>query len=136
MNFTTRNLTEYDYNVLVNWWKFWRFTPPPQSILPNNGLGGIMIVDEYGYYSCAGFLYETNSKIAWIEYIVSNPNEKDKKTRNESLKYLILELTSIAEEKGYIATFSSIKNENLINKYIECGYVPSLGKCTELTFKI
>lgn len=136
MNFISKPLTSEDYKILTEYWKFWRFTPPPQSILPDNGLGGIMILDESGQNLCAGFLYETNSKIAWIEYIVSNPNEKDKKTRNESLKYLILELTSIAEEKGYIATFSSIKNENLINKYIECGYVPSLGKCTELTFKI
>jgi hypothetical protein len=78
-----RWISNDDYATLVEWWKFWRFVPPTQEILPNNGLSGLVVTDENDNMICAGFLYATNSPIAWIEFIVSNPNVKDKKIRKE-----------------------------------------------------
>jgi len=123
-----------DYDKFVGWWKWNRFPVPPKQMLPDNGLGGLKITGEDGIDICAGFLYETNSKIAWLEFVVSNPGIKDKKIRHESQIMLIANLTVLAEEKGFEAVFSSVKNPSLIKKFIEVGYTPN--QTTELMIKI
>ena len=94
-------LEENDYETLCIFWNFWNFTIPPKNCLPNNGTGGIKIVDANNTIICAGFLYETNSGIAWLEFIVLNPFIKDKKMRYNAQIELISLLTVEAEEKGY-----------------------------------
>ena len=128
----SRWISNDDYSILVEWWKFWRFFPPTQDILPNNGLSGLVITDENDNMICAGFLYATNSPIAWIEFIVSNPNVKDKKVRKESLTFLIQELTNLAKENNFKVIYSSLKNENLMNKYLECGFKKAGTNTTEM----
>lgn len=129
-------LQESDYNRLCKFWKWWKFSIPPRECLPNNGLGGIKIVDETGEIICAGFLYETNSKIAWLEFIVSNPFVKDKKIRYDAQIELISFLTVEAEEKGYTAVFASVTHKSLIEKYIKVGYTPNPVNSTELVMAI
>jgi hypothetical protein len=36
---------DYD-DILVGWWKDWRWTPPSRDFLPLNGEGGFMIYDD------------------------------------------------------------------------------------------
>jgi hypothetical protein len=129
-------LEDKDYEVLCEYWTWWKFSIPPRNCLPNNGLGGIKIIDENGTIICAGFLYETNSGIAWLEFIVSNPAVKDKKLRHYAQIELISMLTIEAEEKGFSAVFASITNENLIKKYIEVGYTKNPINSTELTIAL
>ena len=116
-------------------WKFWRWKPIKKELLPNNGLGGLKITDENGIDICTGFLYETNSGIAWIEFIVSNPEIKDAKIRSEGRKNLIMYLTLHAENRGFKVVFSSLENENLISEFKENGYFESKNKTKELTIK-
>lgn len=131
-----RFLDSSDYDILVEWWKFWRFQPPTREVLPNNGLSGIVIEsEEYGMI-CSGFLYITNSPISWIEFIVSNPLVKDKNTRNKALLMLIDELTLLAKNNGSNVIYSSLKNENLINKYLDSGFVKGGINATEMIKKI
>ena len=40
MKFNARKLTEQDYKMLVSWWKWWRWSPPAITLLPDNGTGG------------------------------------------------------------------------------------------------
>ncbi|MBP9793951.1 MAG: hypothetical protein KBC56_08135 [Flavobacterium sp.] len=129
-----QKIQKTDYEKFVDWWKWNRFPIPPSRMLPNNGLGGLKIVSDGGIDICAGFLFETNSGIAWIEFIVANPDIKDKKIRHESQIMLIANLTVEAEEKGFEAVFSSVKNPSLIKKFIEVGYTPN--QTTELMIKI
>ena len=72
MKFNLRVLEKDDYDTkLIHWWKDWGFEAPKKNLLPANGLGGIMI--EYDKTPvAAGFVYETNSDIAWVEWIISN----------------------------------------------------------------
>jgi hypothetical protein len=129
-------LQEADYGKLCKFWKWWKFSIPPRNCLPNNGLGGIKIVDKTGEIICAGFLYETNSAIAWLEFIVVNPFIKDKKLRYDAQIQLISLLTVEAEEKGFSAVFASITHKNLIEKYVEVGYTPNPIPSTELVIAV
>lgn len=70
-----RYIEQSDYEMLVDWWKFWKFPAPPIEMLPDSGV----IVNKNGVDICAGFIYFTNSKTCWIEFIVSNPNVRQKR---------------------------------------------------------
>ena len=50
MKFNARKLNDKDYDCLVNWWKWWRWTPIPKNFLPDNGTGGIMIEKENKFW--------------------------------------------------------------------------------------
>ena len=71
MNLNVKVLKEEDYdNILVNWWKDWRWTPPSKDFLPDNGKGGYMVYED-DTPICAGFMYLTNSKVVWCDWIIS-----------------------------------------------------------------
>ena len=55
-----------DYPTLVKWWEDWGWEAPSKDFLPDNGKGGIMILDG-DVPICAGFTYVTNSKVAWVD---------------------------------------------------------------------
>jgi hypothetical protein len=125
-----------DYDILCEYWKWWKFSIPPKDCLPNNGLGGIKIVDDTGAIICAGFLYETNSGIAWLEFIISNPYIKDRTVRSDALIMLISYLTIEADEKGFKAVFASITHKALIKKYVQVGYTKNPINSTELVIAL
>lgn len=127
-----RLLKPDDYQILVGWWKFWRFTPPSIEFLPDYGTGGIILEDEEGTAYCAGFLYETNSDVAWMEFIVSNPGIKDKKLRSQSLDFLIEELSNFALREGFTWIFSSLKHPSLIKAYESQGFLKGTEGATEM----
>lgn len=132
--YSVRILEENDYIELQQWWAFWRFPAPPQDCLPNNGTGGIMLSKD-GIDIVAGFIYFTNSKLAWLEYIVSNPNYKEP-DRKELICSLIEEIGFVAKSKGYRAIFTSVKNENLVKRYEECGYVKGSNNTYEMILSL
>lgn len=129
--FSHRLLTEHDYPVLCQWWRDNRFTPPAREMLPDLGAGGFM-VDNEGLEICAGFLYMTNSNMAWIEYVVANFQVKNRKLRREALKYLIEQLGQYAKNAGYRIAFTSLKNEHLKKRYMDVGYMIGTENTTEL----
>lgn len=119
--FKVRRLTEEDYPELCDWWNFWPgWKPIERDMLPENGTCGLMVY-KGDINICAGFLYFTNSKIAWQEFNISNFNYKDK-DRKEAIQLLINELSNIAEGKGFKVIFTSVKNPNLIKHYEACGF--------------
>ena len=127
-----RYLKHEDYdNSLVGWWKGWRWTPPSRDMLPENGCGGV-IASKDGIDICAGFIYMTNSKTAWIEYIISNPEYKDRSNRNEAIEMVINVLTLIAKDKGFKYAYTSLKNQHLIKKYNNCGFMIGDSNCQEM----
>jgi hypothetical protein len=121
---------DYD-NILVGWWKGWRWTPPAKDMLPQDGAGGLIVsIDKVDV--CAGFIYFTNSKTVWIEYIVSNPEFKDRDSRVIALDTLIYTLTDIAKDKGYKFAYTSLKSNPLIERYEACGYQLGSSGCQEM----
>lgn len=131
---TYKYLEDKDYNTLCQWWNWFRFTPPPKDFLPQNGTGGIMIFKN-NIPVCAGFLYITNSKVFWLEYIVSNPKYKDD-DRKQIIQQLILELCIIAKNKGAEYIFTSVKNQHLINHFVKVGFTIGSTNTTEMALKL
>ena len=131
MEFECRTLVESDYDdILLGWWKDWKWSAPPRDFLPQDGKGGIMISKD-GRDICAGFIFFTNSKTAWCEFVVSNFHYRED-DREEALLFLIETLSEICKKSGYNIVYTSLKSKPLIDKYVECGYNIGSKNCTEL----
>lgn len=116
-----------DYEKLVEWWRFWRFPAPSLVNLPTTG----MIVNLNGIDAVCGFIYLTNSNMCWLEFIVSNPDLKNKKDREDCINECINKLCNLAKEMGYGFVYTSLKNQNLQNKYMACGFIEASTNCNE-----
>lgn len=130
-----RRLEHNDYDMLVGWWKDWRWTPPTREMLPENGKGGILVLDD-SVPVCAGFMYQTNSGIAWIEFIISNFQYKDKAKRAEAITYLVEVLTNMAKVAGFTICYSISMNASLSNIFKASGYKTGATNFVELIKKI
>jgi|TARA_Y100000289_G_scaffold48334_1_gene48798 hypothetical protein len=123
MELNIQKLKEGDYEkLLVNWWKDWQWDAPPKNFLPDNGTGGFMVYNK-NIPICAGFIYKSNSKVAWVDWIISDKNYKDKESRKEGIIYLIQALTEICKQLGYAYCYALVKHEGLIKTYEDLGYI-------------
>jgi len=134
MELQVRALQESDWEDLVSWWKWWRWPEINKAMLPMNGLGGLMVYKN-DTPIVAGFLYLTNSKAVWLDWIVSNPNYKSK-DRKEALELLIKSLEDVAIVQGYDIIISLTKNPHLINTHKKLGYTVDEKPSHEITKKI
>jgi hypothetical protein len=128
--FKSRLLEESDYPQLVEWWKWHRFSPPLQEMLPDNGTCGIMLSKD-GINICTGFIYFTNSKMCWIEFIVSNPDYRES-DRKECLELLINSLCNLAGNYGFKVAYTNLKNASLIDRFTDCEFVKGSVNTTEM----
>jgi len=136
MNFTIEPLQEGDYeNILCQWWRDWRWDPPSKEFLPEDGTGGFMVYDE-GVPVCAGFMYRTNSKVVWCDWIISNFGYKNKQGRKEAIELLISTIVELAGESGNKFVYALIKNKPLINTYSKLGFTEASSYTTEMIKKI
>lgn len=118
-----RVLEENDYDqILVGWWKDWGWEAPTRDFLPDNGKGGFIVFDD-DIPICAGFLYVTNSKVAWVDWIISNKKYTDRNKRSNALDLLIETLTNLGEGTGNKYAYALIKHPNLIDRYKRFGYI-------------
>lgn len=129
MIFEIRELKGTDYeDILVGWWKDWRWTAPPKDFLSNIGF----IVYDGDTPVCAGYLYTTSSKVVWVDWIISNFNYKDKYKRKEALSLLVQTLTNYAKWSGSNYCYALIKNKSLINTYKDLGYIEGDSYTSEM----
>lgn len=115
-----RLLTEKDYETIVKWWKWWRWPVLPQSMLPDGGKGGYMI-EKNGTPIICGFVYLTNSKIAWLEWIVSNPDYREK-DRKQAIEMLINHVEDDCKSLGMTHVFSIGRSKSLIDIHEKLGW--------------
>lgn len=108
-----RFIEDTDYETLSTWWAAYKFPVVPKDSLPKNGF----IIDN----TCAGFIYCTDSNIAWLEFVIANPHAS-KEARKEGLQKLLLGLTGLAKELGYKVIFSSVNHSGLMERYLEAGF--------------
>lgn len=123
MELYIRELNESDYdNILVDWWKQWGWEPPQRDFLPDNGKSGIIVYDQ-DTPICAGFMYITNSKVAWVDWIISNKEYTKKPHRKDAIKLLVSTLTGICKNTGSKYVYALIKSRHLIETYEQLGYI-------------
>lgn len=106
-----------DYATIQQWWEqHGSFAPRPEHLSTT----GIII--EADNPLCAGWLYNTDSKICVFEFVVSNPNVS-KELRDAALTLLIEEIKKIASDRGYRLIYSSVKGMKYINRLQAAGFV-------------
>jgi hypothetical protein len=116
----TRTLTESDYEILTNWWKAWGWPILVKDMLPDNGTGGIM-VENKGENIVAGFLYWSNSKLVWLDWIISNP-KVSRDIRQEAIKKLILTAERMTKEAGSKYMMSISRSNSLLKTHEQMGW--------------
>ena len=116
----TRTLTESDWETLSDWWKAWKWPVMAKDMLPDNGTGGIMVENE-GENIVAGFLYWSNSKMVWLDWIISNP-KTNRDIRQEAIKKLILTAESMTKEAGSKFMMSISRSNSLLKIHKELGW--------------
>lgn len=123
MKLNVRKLNPSDYDdILLGWWEDWGWdVAPDREILPNNGTGGLIVYDDETPV-CAGFVYQTNSKLSWVEWVVSNKQYRKKPNRKMALELLIRSLTMVAESTGSKYCYSLINSDFLNGIYENSGY--------------
>ena len=93
MELNIRRLKDSDWETLVSWWNDWPdWVNPPKDFLPENGTGGLM-VEKNNKPIVAGFLYFTNSTAVLLEWVVSDPDYKEK-DKKKAIDEISLDLSS------------------------------------------
>ncbi len=132
MIFDIRPLTEEDYQShITRGWSDWGWTAPVKDFLPDNGKGGIIVLDD-GEPVCAGYLYITNSKVAWVDFIISNKEYRKKPHRGNAIGLLIETLTNLAKKNGSKFCYALIKHKSLQETYEKLGYIQGDSYTSEM----
>jgi hypothetical protein len=121
MELKVRILQDEDWDTLCGWWDSWpKWVNPPKSFLPDNGKGGLM-VEKNGKPIVAGFLYLTNSDAVLLEWIVSDPEYRDK-DRKQALELLITSAENTCKALGKVYMFTIGRNKHLIETHKKLGW--------------
>lgn len=134
MELSLRALKESDYEDMCSWWKWWRWPEISKATLPMNGMGGLMVYKDE-ILIAAGFLYLTNSNVALIEFIVSNPNYRQS-DRKDALEVLIMGLEDVARSQGRDTIVSFARNKSLMNIHEKLNYTVDKNPSYEISKKI
>lgn len=125
-------LKDSDWNTLVKWWDSWpEWQAPAKDFLPDNGKGGF-IVEKQSKPIVAGFLYTTNSKAALLEWIISNPEYREK-DRKQAIELLIKGAENVCKNQGIRYIFSIGRSQHLINTHKQLGYTVDEKPSYEIT---
>ena len=136
MELSIRPLNDRDYeDLLVGWWRDWKWPAPDKDFLPSDGTGGIMVMHG-DIPICAGFMYATNSKVAWVEWVISNRNYRDKENRAKAILLLVSTITDICKNSGFKYCYATLKSQSLIHIYEDLGYVSGGSDGVEMIKKI
>jgi len=134
MELKVRALQESDWDTLQSWWKWWRWPEVSKEVLPMNGIGGLMVYKE-DIPIATGFLYLSNSKVAWLDWVISNPKYKEK-DRKESIELLISSLEDVARQQDYSVIISITRSKPLIDTHKKLGYTIDSKPSYEISKKI
>jgi hypothetical protein len=125
-----RQIQDGDYeNILAKWWGEWGFeSAPPKEMLPDTGF----IAFDEDVPVCSCMVYMTNSKIAWITWVLSNREYRKKPNRRLILKDMLEEACQSAKRAGYNAVFTVTNNAHAIRNFKDAGFITSSTNAHEL----
>lgn len=118
-----RLVNDSDYDMLCGWWDDWGWTPPQKDFLPTIGV----VVEEVA----AGFLYVTNSKVCWVDWIISDKNYRGE-DRDDIINVVLASLEEISKDYDAKFLYALIKHKKLMEKYEAMGYVKGDSDAVEM----
>jgi N-acetylglutamate synthase-like GNAT family acetyltransferase len=124
-NLNVRKIRLQDYEYIDKWWEEHGFTHLSKSILPMNGLGGIIIEKEKPI--AAAYLYLTNSKVGYIDNLITDPKYVSK-DRFDVILMLIRACEQMANEVGCVEIWAMTDSEGIIERCKALGYSTSERK--------
>ena len=120
-----RKIELEDYEFINKWWVQQGFVALSKDILPMNGLGGIVI--EKDKPIAAAYLYLTNSKVGYIDNLITDPKYISK-DRFDIILMLMQACEKMAEEVGCLELWAMTESEGIIQRCKALGYSTSERK--------
>ena len=114
-----RQVTMEDYKQIDSWYKKRGELRPKMIILPNDGLGGFVVEKDEKPIAVI-YLYLTNSKMGYFDFLMSDP-DYIKKDRSEIIMSLFHYCTKKAILTGCECVFVTTAVTGVINKMKELG---------------
>ena len=118
-NIIIRPIKEEDYQFIDKWWQQIDKAPPPRSLLPENGLHGLMACKNNRPIVCT-YLYLTNSKFGYCDYMISDNNYKGR-DRFEIVLKLMDTSIGTAWELGCEDFWLITKNKGMLKRCKDLG---------------
>ena len=128
MELNVRLLRDKDYETIVSWWKWWKWPVLPKQSLPPTGL--MVEKGDTSIVSC--YIYITNSTGALLEWVVSNPEYREK-DRKQAIELLLIAAEKMLKDQGVTYVFSIGRNKNLIDTHKKLGWIIDSKTSTEMT---
>ena len=120
MELKVKTLIKEDYEELCSWWERWDWPILSKDMLPGEGTGGVM-VSKNNVNIVAGFLYWSNSKLVWLDWIISNP-KVSRDIRREAIKKLILTAEHMTKKAGSKYMMSISRSNSLLKTHEQMGW--------------
>ena len=120
INTTIRTIKEEDYTHINKWWEDHGETPPELSMLPDRGLGGV-IIEKNEKPIAVVYLYLTNSAIGYIANAITNPGYKSR-DRFDIIARLIDECVRRAAAVGCSMVWATSLSKGIIKRCKELNY--------------
>lgn len=128
----SRKLQKSDWSTIQQWWSNWpEWEAPPRDFLPDDGSSGL-IIEKDNKPIVAGFIYLTNSKVALLEWVISDPKYRSE-DRHDAINLLIEKSEKLIKDIGYKYMFTVTKHKGLINKHKKLGWKLDEKPSYELT---
>ena len=114
-----RKIELKDYEYINKWWVEQGFQPVSVEVLPMNGLGGLIVEKEKPI--AAAYLYLTNSKMGYIDNLISDPKYKSK-DRFDVILELMAACKKMAEDVGCLDMWAITNNKGILKRCKTLGY--------------
>ena len=110
-----------DFPTLIKWWKCYDHIEVPDSgLLPDGGLGGF-VVEKEGKIRAGAFLYFTNSDVAYVDYLVGDPDYKGR-DRYDMILDLIETCTRVGLKQGCRLMWAMTTYKGVVKRCEDLGY--------------
>ena len=116
---TIRKIQLEDYEYINKWWVEQGFNAVSLEVLPMQGLGGLIIEKEKPI--AAAYLYLTNSKMGYIDNLISDPKYTSKDRFNVILE-LIAACKEMAKEVGCLDVWAITNSKGIVKRCKELKY--------------
>jgi N-acetylglutamate synthase-like GNAT family acetyltransferase len=114
-----RKIETKDYKYINKWWVEQGFKPVSLDVLPMQGLGGLVIEKQKPI--AVAYLYLTNSKMGYIDNLISDPKYISKDRFNVILE-LIAACKQMAVEIGCLDVWAITNSEGIIKRCEKLKY--------------